>query len=77
MLLLAAGEEILQTGGLEPGSSCFFCELNFHAIPLRPYPIPYSLYPSDRIEWTVMDRVTTQGLVNLYPAVKAVPRAKQ
>ena len=28
------------------------------------------------IAWTVMDRVTTRGLVNLYPAVKAVPRAK-
>ena len=26
--------------------------------------------------WTVMDRVTARGLVNLYPAVKAVPRAK-
>jgi hypothetical protein len=25
------------------------------------------------IAWTVMDRVTTRGLVNLYPAVKAVP----
>ena len=26
--------------------------------------------------WTVMDRVTARGLVDLYPAVKAVPRAK-
>ena len=25
------------------------------------------------IAWTVMDRVTTRGLVNLYPAVKVVP----
>jgi hypothetical protein len=28
------------------------------------------------VRWTVMDRVTARGLVNLYPAVKAVPRAK-
>ena len=40
-------------------------------------PLPaYGRYAVSVIVWTVMDRVTARELVNLYPAVKAVPRAK-
>ena len=45
MPLPAAGEENLQTGCLEPGSSCFLreiCMLYPYALTL--YPIPYTLY---------------------------------
>jgi hypothetical protein len=48
MPLPAAGEENLQTGCLEPDSSCFFREIFTpypYALTLHVYPIPYSLYP--------------------------------